>query len=130
MTKHFLWNMCSNIRNGQLAKKSVIKQKRKFICESCLKILWNEGLIIGYRISLTKKNHLEIFLKYTSTGQPAIRSLRPISKPSKRIYCSLDQIWKMNASKMFIIFSTNKGLLTTSQCKEKKIGGEALFAIN
>lgn len=128
--KHYIWNMFSNIKNGQLAKKSVIIQQRKKICELFLKILWDEGFILGYRVSKLNSNQLEIFLKYTHVGDPAIRSIKFISKPSKRVYYSIKQIWKINSSKAFIIFSTNKGLKSIDQCKKEKIGGEPFFIIN
>ena len=59
--KHYLWNMLTNIKNGQLAKKSMIYQTRKKICESLLKILWDEGYITGYKISNIDKTKLQIF---------------------------------------------------------------------
>ncbi len=122
--------MFANIQNGQLAKKGVILQTRKKICESFLKILWDEGFILGYKTSSLNKQKLEIFLKYTKTGKPAINSLKCISKPSKRIYYSTKQIWKINSNKTFIIFSTNKGLKSINQCKKQKIGGEPFLIIN
>jgi small subunit ribosomal protein S8 len=122
--------MFSNIKNGQLAKKSVITQRRKNICESFLKILWDEGFILGYKVSQLDSNQLEIFLKYTHSGDPAIRSIKFISKPGKRVYYSVKQIWKINSSKAFIIFSTNKGLKSIDQCKKEKIGGEPFLIIN
>ncbi len=128
--KNYLWNMFANIQNGQLAKKGVILQTRKKICESFLKILWDEGFILGYKTSSLNKQKLEIFLKYTKTGKPAINSLKCISKPSKRIYYSTKQIWKINSNKTFIIFSTNKGLKSINQCKKQKIGGEPFLIIN
>ena len=128
--KHYLWNMFANIKNGQLAKKSVITQKRKNICESFLKILWDEGFISGYKVSAINENILEIYLKYTNTGQPIISSLKFISKPGRRVYYSAKQIWKIDSSKAFIIFSTNKGLKSIDQCKKEKIGGEPFLIIN
>ena len=126
--KGYLWNMLNNIKNGQLAKKDVVLQNRTNICESILKILWDEGFILGYKI-LNNSNKLEIFLKYSRTGKPTINSLKFISKPSKRIYYSTKQIWKIDSSKAFIIFSTNEGLKSISDCKKKKMGGEPLVII-
>lgn len=120
--------MLNNIKNGQLAKKDVVIQHRKKICESILKILWNEGFILGYQI-ISSTNKLKIFLKYSKTGKPAINSLKFISKPSKRIYFSTEEIWKIDSSKAFIIFSTNKGIKAISDCKKQKIGGEPLVII-
>lgn len=113
-----------------MAKKSVVINFRKNICEEFLKIFWNEGFISGYRISPQNNDNLEIFLKYSKTGKPAINSLKLLSKPSQRIYYSSKQIWKLDSSKTFILFSTNNGLKSINQCKKDKIGGEPLVIIN
>nr|YP_009495553.1 ribosomal protein S8 [Nitzschia sp. (in: diatoms)]AWQ64283.1 ribosomal protein S8 [Nitzschia sp. (in: diatoms)] len=122
--------MLTNIKNGQMAKKSVIIGPRKNICESFLKILWDEGFISGYKISSTNTNNIEIFLSYTKSGKPVINSLKFLSKPSQRVYYSSKQIWKIDSSKTFIIFSTNLGLKSIIECKKNKIGGEPLIIIN
>lgn len=128
--KNYLWNMFTSIRNGQMAKKSVIVGPKKNICESFLKILWDEGFISGYKISTQNIHELEIFLKYTKNGKPVINSLKSLSKPGQRIYYSAKQIWKLDSGKTFIIFSTNEGLKSISECKKSKIGGEPLIIIN
>ena len=122
--------MFANIKNGQTAKKSIIIQTRKNMCEHILKLLWDEGFISGYKISLENNKKLEIFLKYQKTGKPTINSIKTLSKPGKRLYYSAKQIWKMNSSKLFIIFSTNKGLKSITQCKKLKLGGEPFLIIN
>ena len=65
--KNILYNMFSNIQNGQMVRKKIIFQKRKKVCESFLNVLWNEGFISGY--SIEKNNLLKIFLKYQKTYQ-------------------------------------------------------------
>ena len=122
--------MFANIKNGQIAKKSVILETRKNICESFLKILWDEGFISGYKILAQNDKKIEIFLRYTRTGKPVINSLKCLSKPGQRLYYSAKQIWKLDSSKTFIVFSTNKGLRTINQCKKDRIGGEPLVVIN
>jgi small subunit ribosomal protein S8 len=128
--KNYLWNMFANIKNGQMAKKSVILESRKNMCESFLRILWDEGFISGYRIFAQNNKKIEIFLKYTRAGKPVINSLKCLSKPGQRLHYSAKQIWKLDSSKTFIVFSTNKGLKTINQCKKDKIGGEPLAVIN
>jgi small subunit ribosomal protein S8 len=122
--------MFTSIKNGQMAKKSIVIGPRKNVCESSLKVLWNEGFISGYRISSENDNKLEIFLKYTKNGTPAINSLKFLSKPGQRIYYSAKQIWKLDSSKTFIIFSTSIGLKSINECKKNKIGGEPLIIIS
>jgi len=122
--------MVTNIKNGQMAKKSVIIGPKKNICESFLKLLWDEGFISGYRVSNQARGKVEIFLKYTQIGKPAINSVKFLSTPGHRIYYSSKQIWKLDSSKTFIIFSTDKGLKSIADCKKNKIGGEPLVIIN
>ena len=121
--------MFSNIKNGQLAKKTFIYQKKKKICEEFLKILWNEGFILGYKIDNINHTKIKIFLKYNNE-EPVIKSIKLITKPGRRVYYSIKQIWKIDSTKNFIIFSTNKGLKTIIDCKKLKIGGEPFLIIN
>ena len=127
--KNYLWNMFANIKNGQMSGHNVVIQKRKKICEAFLKILWAEGFILGYKINKKNPNQIQIFLKYTK-NKPAIYSIKFLSKPSRRLYYSTKQIWKINSNKSFIIFSTNKGLKSILECKKLRIGGEPFITIN
>lgn len=121
--------MFANINNGLLAKRNFVLQTRKKICESFLKILWDEGFILGYTTDLFNKNKLKIFLKYEK-NKPAITSIKIISRPGRKIYWTVEQIWKIDSTKNFIILSTNKGLLTLTRCKKLNIGGEPVLIIN
>nr|YP_010516642.1 ribosomal protein S8 [Haslea pseudostrearia]UXN44185.1 ribosomal protein S8 [Haslea pseudostrearia] len=127
--KNYFWNMFANIKNGQLAKRAFVHQKRKRLCEAFLKILWTEGFILGYKISRDDPDSIKIFLKYVS-GKPAINTIKLISKPGRRIHYSIKQIWKIDSNEVFIIFSTSKGLKTIKDCKKLNIGGEAFILIN
>jgi len=121
--------MFANIKNGQLAKRDFIYHPRKKFCESFLQILWNEGFIVGYTIPSKDPKKLKIFLKYKN-NRPTINSIKLISRPGRRIYYSINQIWKIDSSKSFIIFSTNQGLKSVIDCKKCKIGGEPFIVIN
>lgn len=118
--------MFANIKNGQISRRAFVIHPKKKICESFLKILWTEGFILGYSIENEK---IKIFLKYVN-GRPAINSLNLISTPSRRIYYSVKQIWKIDSCQYFIILSTNKGLKSILECKKLKIGGEPILIIN
>lgn len=129
MKNYLLWNMFSNIKNGQLAQKSFIIQRKKQLIEQFLNILWDEGFIIGYKVSKTDKKTLKIFLKY-NTGKPVINTIKFISKPSRKIYFSTKQLWKLKPNNTLIILSTNHGLLPDFKCKKLNIGGELFVSIN
>lgn len=120
--------MFANIQNAQLARQSFVLFRRKKICEAFLKILWDEGFILGYKI-VPKINKIKILLKYKN-GQPAIKFIKSISKPSRRIYYSSKILWKLDSTQQLIILSTNKGLKTILECKKLNIGGEPFIVIS
>jgi len=122
--------MLTKIKNAQRVKLPFVHQERKRFCEDVLNILWDEGYILGYKNVLHKdKTKIKIYLKY-SGEKPVIKSLKLLSKPSKRIHYSLPQLWKINSNTSFLLVSTNKGLKTLAECKRSQIGGEPLFMIN
>ena len=128
--KNYFWNMFANIKHGQISKQNLIYQRNKKICESFLKILWKEGFIIGYQKYKKNPNLIKIFLKYKN-GTPAINNIKLITKPGRRIYCNIKQIWKIKSyENCCVIFSTNQGLKTIDECKKLKIGGEPFIFIN
>ena len=120
--------MIANIRNGQIVKKSFVLQSKKNICESLLNVLWDEGFILGYKISGHNPDVLKIFLKYKN-GKPAINSLKLISKPGLRVYYSVKQLWKLNINNGTIILSTNKGIMSINECKKLNLGGEPILIV-
>jgi len=126
--KNYLYNMFDNIKKGQLARRNFVINKKKKICELFLQILWDEGFILGYKTDSNNFNNIKIFLKYNNQ-KPVINSIKLISKPSRRLYYSIKQIWKIDSSKYFIIFSTNKGLKSITECKKLRIGGEPYILI-
>ena len=122
-----LCNLVSNIKNNQLVKTPVIIFQNNLIFEKFLKIFWDIGLIIGYKI--IKDNKLKIFLKYKK-NKPVIHSVKIISKSNNKVYYSTKQLWKINYDQSLYIFSTNKGLKSLLECKKQNIGGKLFLIVN
>ena len=122
--KGHLYNLIASLKNGQIVKKGFILHEKKRICEDLLNILWDEGFILGYTL-FSYKNKLKVYLKYRN-GNPVIKTIQLVSKPSLRIYYSAKKVWKL---KGFIILTTNQGLKTLNECKKLNIGGEPLVVI-
>ena len=125
---YILWNMFSNLKNGQSSKKQIIFQKKTTKCLEILNILWDEGFILGYKTCSSKLDTLKVFLKYKNNS-PVINSLTLLTKPGARFYYSAKQLWKLDIAKGLLIVSTSKGFMTVEKCKKLKLGGEPFFII-
>ena len=117
--------MLANLKNGQLSKKPYIFQKKNIICSKILNILWDDGYILGYKIYSNKPYFFIIFLKYYKNN-PCITRIHGFSKPSRRFYMSVKEIWKIENEVGLLILSTNKGVLPLKTCKRFNVGGELL----
>jgi small subunit ribosomal protein S8 len=125
--KNRFWNLVATIRNGQSAKKFIVKQKKNKICEAFLNILWDEGFILGYKTSFSD-SYVHVYLKYKNKV-PAIKNLKSVSKPSLRVYYSVKQLWKIDSNQSLLVLSTNQGLLSLNSCKKLKVGGEPIVIV-
>lgn len=126
--KNYLWNMFSIIKNGQLALRPFVVFPNNKNCLAFLNILWDEGFILGFKITQAEPNQIKIFLSYKNET-PTIQKIKPISRPGHRVYFSNTQLWKIKSNIGLVIISTSKGFLTASVCKKMKIGGELLILI-
>ena len=120
-------DMITIIRNGYLAKKQIVyapySSVKKIIAEKINKL----GYLSEIKVN-NKSNKLEITLRYVG-NQPALLGIERISKPSLRIYKAANEIPKVLGGKGQIIISTPRGIMSGSEAKKTKSGGELLLKV-
>lgn len=124
---HLLWDMLTRLRNGQKARKLSILHPKSKLCNQLLGIFYKEGYISGYRISSSNSDMFEIFLKYYR-DRPVMNKIITLSKPSRRVYISVKNLWKLNTGLSLLILSTSKGILSDKDSRRFNVGGE-IFCI-
>lgn len=125
VTKDIISLFLSTLLNNQKAQLKSFTQPKIQLLLILVDILYSNGFLSGYRI---EENKILIFLKYTN-GKPFINKITRISKPSKRVYWSLEQL-KLNRSPHTIfLLSTSKGILTDYAAILANVGGEVLAKI-
>ena len=72
---------------------------------------------------------LAIELLYDKEGKHAIRDVKRVSKPGRRMYRNVSEIYPVKYGRGLLILSTPKGILTGEEAQKKNVGGEALFEI-
>ncbi len=123
-------DMLTRIRNGQLRRKGSVLSPASKLRRWVLDVLIEEGYIQGYQ--LVDDEHgfklVEINLKY-SAGHPAIRELKRVSKPGRRVYSSVRNLPFVRQGLGVAIISTAKGVMSDAQAREKNVGGEVLCTV-
>lgn len=132
--KDFVGDMLTRIANGHQARLGAIllhPSTPKF-CLEILELLSKEGYIRGFQEWFdqnTNTRKIKVYLKYTASGTPVIRSLFRVSKPGRRVYISIKALWQPKSTLGIFVLSTPKGLLVDRDARFLGVGGEVLFGI-
>ena len=122
-------DMLNRIRNAQAVGKTEVVLPSSNLKNEIAEILNREGFLGEVKkIKKGKSNWLKIVLKYES-GIPAIEGAKRVSKPGQRIYVGADDIKRVRGGFGMSVISTPKGLMTNSEAKKARLGGEILLEI-
>jgi small subunit ribosomal protein S8 len=120
-------DMLTVIRNGCKAKHKKVEVPASRVKTEILKVLMKEKYISNYRyIEDTKQGRLRIYLKYTDDEESVISGLRRVSRPGLRIYRKADELPSVRGGLGVAIMSTSHGIMTGSNARKLRLGGEVL----
>ena len=109
-------DLLTRIRNAHLAKHDRVDVPTSKLKAEICRILQEEGFIRNYR-------------QVDENGSPAISHLQRISKPGRRVYRGAGEIRPVLGGRGLGVVSTNLGLLSDRQARERSVGGEVLCEI-
>lgn len=124
-------DMLTRIRNGQKSKLISVPVPYSKVKSEILKVLEAEGYIKGYKISDDKTGFasIEVELKYSITGKPAICEIKRMSKPGKRMYSPIKTLRGCYNNMGIHIVSTSKGMISDRDAHRLKVGGELICKV-
>lgn len=121
-------DMLTRIRNAQLAGQREVVLPSSKLKYAVAQLLEREGWIMGLA-SLDRNRHLKILLKYDQ-GRPIITALKRVSTPGRRVYVSRHDLPNVLNGMGTAIISTSRGLMTSVEARQAKLGGEVLCEIS
>ena len=123
-------DLLTRIRNAVMVSKSNIEiphSKFKFQLASLLK---DEGYVSDVKITGEgTKKIINIELKYSEDGASVISGMNRLSKPGNRVYSSFDKLPRNNGGLGTVVVSTSRGLLSDSEARKRKLGGELICEV-
>jgi small subunit ribosomal protein S8 len=126
-------DMLTRIRNALAVNKPEVTLPYSKIKMNIAEILKQSGYIKEAEVvdDGTLANNLKeirLVLKYNGK-EPAISSLKRISKPGRRQYTAKDGLPIVLNNIGMAIISTSQGLMTNKEAKKKNLGGEVICEI-
>ncbi len=122
-------DMLTRIRNAQSVKKAEVDLPYSKMKEHIANILVAEGYLAGAGlVEEGSRKQLRLNIKYVNK-QPAIRSLRRVSTPGRRVYVGSKKLPYVFDDLGIAIISTSQGLMTNKDARAQKIGGEVICEV-
>jgi small subunit ribosomal protein S8 len=131
MTSDPIADYITRLRNAQQAGHRRVDIPASKLKRAVTKILLDKGYISRYLdIKDDKQGVLRIYLKYDNYGQPVIKNITRISKPSLRKYSAAEDIPRAMNGLGITVITTSHGVMTDKEAKRMKVGGELLFSLS
>ena len=123
-------NLLTRLRNAQTARFEQLELPTTNILQDIAQILKEEGFIKGFRVVADPPaNRLRISLKASPDTGYAIKGIRRVSRPGRRVYVGKDDIPTVKNGFGIAILSTSRGVMTGEKAKKLSIGGELLCEV-
>lgn len=120
-------DLLAQVKNGYMARKSLVVVSHSKLKTELAKLLSREGYLGKVQIQSNGKvkKNISVELVYKDK-QPKLTDILRVSKISRRIYVKKNAIPKVLSGLGISIISTPNGLMTDSEAKKKRIGGEII----
>lgn len=113
------------IKNAYLAGHEEVRVPFSKMKEAIAQLLLAEGYLEKVE---TIERELLLRLRYLQ-NQPSLSGIKQLSKPSRRLYSSAQQIPKALGGYGVTILSTNQGIMSDRDARKKNLGGELICQI-
>ncbi len=118
-------DLLTRMRNAQSARRERCTAPWSRIKQELCELLMKEGLLQEVRvIGDAPKQKLEV------TFSPEHRLIvKRISKPGRRVYSKFSELKPVLRGYGLAVLTTSEGLMTDSDARKKKLGGEVLCTV-
>ena len=125
-------DMLTRIRNANVAFHDEVVMPSSKVKVALASLLVREGYIEDYAVEDDTNRpglKLRIVMKYTRDRERTISGLRRVSKPGLRVYSKATEVPRVLGGMGIAILSTNQGLMTDREARQRRVGGEILCQV-
>lgn len=118
------------IRNATRLSKPFVELRSVKLRVSIIEALKRSGYVWDYDfVERDNCSFVRVALKYSESGESAIRSVVLVSKPGNRAFCRSGQIQAVVQGLGVSLLSTNRGIITDLEARQLGVGGEVICNI-
>ncbi len=118
-------DLFTRIRNAGEAGRNKVDMPYSKMKESIVDVLVAEGFVREKQVTEVEgRKRMRVYLRRDDDGKSIIEKISRVSKPGCRVYKRADNIERVLRGMGIGIYSTSRGVMTDSLCREQRLGGE------
>ncbi|HEX5053535.1 MAG TPA: 30S ribosomal protein S8 [Planctomycetota bacterium] len=124
-------DMLTRMRNALMsgAQNCVVPGSRLKV--AILDALKREGFIDTYEVAAEgARSAVRVDFRFGPEGERVISSLARFSRPGCRRYRGCNDLPKVRGGLGIAVVSTNQGVLSDRECRQRRVGGEVLCTVD
>jgi len=123
-------DLLTRIRNAARARHDKVVVPSSKLKVDVVRVLKDEGFVGDFIVhDRSPQNELTIQLKYGPDRAPSITGIRRVSRPGLRRYVALRDIPRVLGGMGISILSTSRGVMSDSEARKQKVGGELICTV-
>jgi small subunit ribosomal protein S8 len=122
-------DLLTRIRNAVMVGKNEITVPSSKIKVVVAKELKKAGYVTGVKIEAAKPRDILVVTINNPGENSTINEIKRLSKPGRRVYVSADDIPKVKSGRGIVLVSTSKGVVTGTEARKQRLGGELLLQV-
>ena len=120
-------DLLTRIRNAGVPRHRTVTMPSSNMKEAICRVLKDEKYIRGFDVSEeAPRRTLKVFLDYRNKSEPVISGIQRVSKPGRRVYSGAAQMPRVLDGLGVAIVSTSRGIMTSDEARQRRLGGEVL----
>jgi small subunit ribosomal protein S8 len=124
-------DMLTRVRNANLIRQRTVDIPGSRMKAGIAEVLKREGFISDFKvIPLEDRSVLRITMKYGPDGEQVIRDISRVSKPGRRVYSRATELSAPAAGQGIFVLSTDRGIVSDREARERNAGGEVLCKVS
>lgn len=124
-------DMLTRMRNALMsgATNCVVPGSRLKV--AILDAMKREGFLNSYEVTANgPRSAIRVEFRFGPEGERVISSLARFSKPGCRRYRGCNELPKVRGGLGIAVVSTNQGVLSDRECRQRRVGGEVLCTVD
>jgi small subunit ribosomal protein S8 len=124
-------DMLTRMRNALMSGASNCVVPGSRLKVAILDTMKREGFIQNYEVAADgPRSAIRVEFRFGPEGERVISSLARFSKPGCRRYRTVNDLPQVRGGLGIAVISTNQGVLSDRECRQRRVGGEVLCTVD